>query len=195
MFKRNYDPDHPTVPKADNWGLVRNLQVDDVAAGDWFGHAVAISGDTFVVGAPLDDSGTGSAYVFERNHDWNDGWGQVQKLTADDTAGGDWFGWSVGISGDAMVVGAPYDDDDGSGSGSAYLFKRNEGGADNWGQVEKLTAADAAEGDVFGWSVGISGNVVVIGAPYDDDVGDGSGSTYVFRWTATAVHLPLVVKD
>jgi hypothetical protein len=195
VFKRNYDSSNPAVPKADNWGLVRNLHVDDAAAYDRFGHAVAISGDTFVVGAPVDDGGTGSAYVFERNHDWADGWGQVEKLTADDGATGDCFGWSVGINGDTVVVGAPYDDDGGDFSGSAYLFKRNAGGADHWGQVEKLTAADAAEDDQFGRSVAISGNTVVVGAPYDDDGGDASGSTYVFRWTAAEVYLPLVLRD
>ena len=105
------------------------------------------------------------------------------------------FGWSVGISGDTMVVGAPYDDDGGNASGSAYLFKRNEGGADNWGQVEKLTAADVTEDDWFGRSVGISGNTVVVGARYDDDGGNASGSTYVFRWTAAEVYLPLVLKN
>jgi hypothetical protein len=188
VFKRNEGG-------ADSWGLVRNLTASDSAAYDWFGHAVAISGDTFVVGAPYDDGGTGSVYFFERNHEYGDGWGQVQKVTADDGATADWFGWSVGFSGDTVVVGAPYDDDGGNASGSAYLLKRNENGADSWGQVEKLIAGDAAAEDEFGWSVGVSGNTVVVGARYDDDGGDGSGSTYVFRWSATAVYLPLVLKN
>lgn len=64
-----------------------------------------------------------------------------------------------------------------------------------WKQVQKLTAGDAAEDDWFGWSVSISGNTVVVGAPYDDDGGDGSGLTSVFRWGAAAVYLPLVSRD
>jgi hypothetical protein len=188
VFKRNQDG-------ADKWGEVENLTADDAAAHDRFGHAVAISGDTFVVGAPVDDGSTGSVYVFERNHDGADGWGQVEKLTADDGAIGDCFGWSVGINDDTVVVGAPYDDDGGNGSGSAYLFKRNGGGADHWGQVEKLTAGDAAQGDYFGRSVAISGNTVVVGAPYDDDEGNDAGSTYVFRWAAAEVYLPLVLSE
>jgi hypothetical protein len=195
VFKRNYDWDHPTVPKADNWGLVRKLMADDSAAFDMFGYAVAISGDTFVVGAPKDDSSAGSVYVFERNHDWHDGWGQVRKVVADDPASGDQFGYSLAIGGDTMADGAPFDDDGGSASGSAYLFRRNEGGADQWGQVEKLTADDAARDDAFGWSVSVSGNTVVVGARTADDAGDASGSTYVFRWTAAGVYLPLVLKD
>jgi hypothetical protein len=61
--------------------------------------------------------------------------------------------------------------------------------------VQKLTADDAAGDDQFGWSVGISGNTVVVGAHWDDDGGDGAGSTYVFRWGAAAVYLPLVLKN
>jgi hypothetical protein len=195
VFKRNYDADHPGTPKADNWGLARYVTSSDAAEWDLFGLSVAISGDTFVVGAPGDDNYTGAAYVFERNHfGWED-WSQVERLTADDGVIGDFFGCSVGIGGDTVVVGAPLDDDGGDGSGSAYLFKRNAGGADAWGQVEKLTADDAAEDDWFGYSVAISGNTVVVGAPYDDDGGNESGSTYVFRWAAAEVYLPLVLKD
>ena len=69
---------------------------------------------------------------------------EQQKLLASDAAAGDQLGWTVGISGDTAIVGTRYDDDAGSNSGSAYVFQRNEGGADNWGEVKKLTASDAA---------------------------------------------------
>jgi hypothetical protein len=62
-------------------------------------------------------------------------------------------------------------------------------------QRTKLTANDAAQGDYFGWSVVISGNTVMVGAPYDDDGGGESGSTYVFRRIATEVYLPLILKN
>ena len=199
VFKRNYDYYNPTVPQADNWGLVRNLTASDAAAWSYFGHAVAISGDQFVVGAPGDDTDTGAAYVFERNHDGWEDWGEVEKLTADDGGENDHFGHAVAISGDTVVVGA-YEEDGGlgdplPGAGAAYVFERNQGGADSWGQVQKLTADDAAEDDQFGWSMGISGNTVVVGAHWDDDGGGGSGSTYVFRWGAAGVYLPLILKN
>lgn len=80
-------------------------------------------------------------------------------------------------------------------SDSACVFERIRDGCDNWGQVEKVIAADAAWDDRFGNSVSISGNTVVVGARYDDDGGDAAGSTYVFRWAAAEVYLPLVLKD
>ena len=69
------------------------------------------------------------------------------------------------------------------------MFERNAGGADNWGQVKKLTASDAAAGDQFGYSVSISGDTVVVGALLDDDAGSSSGSAYVFERNAGARQL------
>ena len=160
---------------------VAKLTALDAAESDCFGASVSISGDYAVVGADSDDdagNGSGSAYIFYRNGAGN--WGQVAKLTASDAAGGDWFGFSVSISGDYAVVGAWGNDDAGTDSGSAYIFYRNQGGDDNWGQVAKLTASDAAVGDHFSWSVSISGDYAVVGADLDDDAGSGSGSAYVF---------------
>jgi hypothetical protein len=168
---------------ADSWGQVAKLTASDGAIWDNFGRPVSISGDTVVVGAHWDDdNGTdsGSAYVFSRNHGGDDTWGHVAKLTASDGAGYDYFGSSVSISGDTVVVGALYDDDNGSNSGSAYIFSRDQGGADAWGQVAKLTASDGATYDVFGNSVSISGDTVVVGAYQDDDHGSNSGSAYIF---------------
>ncbi|NNG02371.1 MAG: hypothetical protein HKM93_23545 [Desulfobacteraceae bacterium] len=166
-----------------NWGQVKKITAADGAAGDWFGYSVSISGDTLVVGAYWDDdkgSASGSAYIFSRDQGGADNWGQVKKITAADGAAGDWFGYSVSISGDALVVGAYGDDDNGFISGSAYIFSRNEGGANNWGQVTKITAADGAKFDFFGVSVSISGDTLVVGARWDDDKGTSSGSAYIF---------------
>ncbi len=168
----------------DNWGEVTKLTASDAAAEDEFGFSVSISGDTLVVGAHRenDPAGySGSAYVFERNQGGADNWGEVKKLTASDAAAGDELGWSVSISGATLVVGAPFDDDGGASSGSAYVFERNQGGTDNWGEVKKLTASDAAITDIFGVSVSISGATLVIGAWANDDGGQNSGSAYVFE--------------
>ena len=119
-----------------------------------------------------DDKGTdsGSAYVFTRvtAGDLTSGWTQVAKLTADDGAADDYFGKSVSIDGDTVVIGAYLDDDKGSNSGSAYVFTRDTAGdlASGWTQVAKLTADDGAGDDWFGGfgtSVSIDGDTVVIG--------------------------------
>jgi hypothetical protein len=156
------------------------LTASDAAAGDLFGFSVAIDGDTAVVGAYGDNfgqaSGQGSAYVFERRAG---AWIEVAKLTASDAAGGDRFGWSVAISGDRAIVGAPFNGDgaDAINVGSAYVFERDAGGPDAWDQVASLNAGDAAAGDFFGSSVAISGDRAVVGAPGDDS----SGSAYLFE--------------
>ena len=110
------------------------LTASDGAASDYFGGSVSVSGDYAVIGADWDDdngNNSGSAYVFERDGAGN--WSEVQKLTASDGAAGDEFGWSVSISGDYLVIGAYADDDNGSSSGSAYVFERD--GFGNWSEV------------------------------------------------------------
>ena len=154
------------------------LTASDGAEFDEFGR-VSISGDYAVIGAYGDDDNgnrSGSAYIFERDGAGN--WSETQKLTASDGAGFDQFGSSVSISGDYAVIGASYDSDDGFNSGSAYIFERN--GAGVWSETQKLTASDAAEFDYFG-VVSISGDYAVIGAYWDDDNGNNSGSAYVFE--------------
>jgi len=172
---------------ADDWNQVYKLTASDGASNDHFGRSVAIHGNTIVVGSLFDDVGViddqGSAYIFERNQGGVDNWGQVTKLTAADGAIDDLFGMSVSIFNDVIIVGAVGDNVGANADqGSAYVFERNQGGPDNWGQVTKLTAADGAVGDMFGRSVSISGDKIVIGA-YSDNVGanDDQGSAYIFE--------------
>ena len=160
------------------------LLASDGAAGDLFGIRVAVSGDTALVGALFDDdfgSQSGAAYVFQRDAGGADNWGQVKKLLASDAATRDLFGYSVAVSGDTALVGAVGDDDKGGNSGSAYVFQRDAGGTDNWGQVKKLLASDGAVFDEFGHSVGVSGDTTLVGALLNDDNGSNSGSAYVFQ--------------
>ena len=165
------------------WSQQAKLTAAAAAAGDLFGNSVAISGDSIVVGASGDDDGgidSGSAYVFVRS---GGTWSQQAKLTANDAGAGDRLGNSVAISGDTVAVGAPEDDDGGAASGSAYVFVRD---ATTWSQQAKLTAADAAAGDLFGNSAAISGDTVVVGSYLDDDGGEDSGSAYAFVRSGTA---------
>ncbi|MBX7193266.1 MAG: hypothetical protein K1X94_14525 [Sandaracinaceae bacterium] len=162
------------VRSGGGWTQQATLVGSDTAYGDRFGASVAVSGDTVVVGATLDDDGVGSAYVFVRS---GITWSQQAKLSALDAAAGDQFGSSVSLSGDTAVVGARLDDDSGSNSGSAYVFVRS---GSTWSQQAKLTASDAAANDAFGISVSVSGDTVVVGAYGHDDGFPESGSAYVF---------------
>ena len=105
---------------------------------------------------------------------------EVKKLTASDAQAGDQFGISVALSGDTAVVGANGEDAGGTNAGAAYVLQRDQGGADNWGQVTKLTASDAQANDFFGISVALSGDTAVVGANEEDAGGSGAGAAYVF---------------
>ena len=160
------------------------LLPSDGAEFDRFGWNVSISGDYAVVGAKWDDDNgffSGSAYVFKRTGTI---WAQETKLLASDGAADDFFGNSVSISGDYAVVGAIGDDDNGSWSGSAYVFKRT---GTSWAQEAKLLPSDVAASDNFGHSVSISGDYAVVGARWDDDNGTDAGSVYLYTGFASAV--------
>ncbi len=161
------------------WVQTDKLTASDAATNDYFSISVSVSGDRVAVGAwGNDDGGTdsGSAYVF----DWDGtNWIEQPKLTASDAAGDDRFGNSVSLSGDRVVVGARGNDDDGTDSGSAYVYEWD--GA-NWIEQPKLTASDAAGDDRFGSSVSVSSDRVAVGALGDDDGGTDSGSIYVYEW-------------
>ncbi len=166
------------------WSEQAKLVAGDAAPSDQFGWAVALSGDTAVVGAPFDDDAgleSGSAYVFVRS---GTTWSEQAKLVSSDLAAADRFAWSVAASGDTAVVGAYADDDAGTASGSAYVFVRS---GTLWSEQAKLVASDAAPGDEFGQSVALSGATAVVGAPYDDDAGTDSGSAYVFEFNQPPV--------
>ena len=169
---------------AGNWGEVTKLTASDAQADDGFGYSVAVSGDTAVVGAIQEDpvgTDAGAAYVFQRDQGGTNNWGEVKKLTASDAQAFDIFGYSVAVSGDTAVVGAFREDAGGSNAGAAYVFQRNEGGADNWGEVTKLTASDAGAGDLFGYSVAVSGDTAIVGAYQEDAGGTDAGAAYVFE--------------
>ena len=113
---------------------------------------------------------SGAAYLFDTATGR-----QIFKLLPNDGAAFDWFGQSVAVSGATAIVGALFDGDNGTESGSAYLFDATTGA-----QIAKLLADDGAGGDQFGWSVAISGATAIGGAWTDDDNGENSGSAYLF---------------
>lgn len=164
------------------------LTAADGSPDDWFGRSVAVHGDNAVVGAHLDDDrGTdaGAAYVYVRS---GFVWTLQAKLTAADAAPSDHFGYSVGIDGDTVVVGAFQDDDKGTNSGSAYVFQRS---GEAWTQQAKLTAATGWMFDNFGRTVAVDADTVVVGALFHDDGGSNAGAAWVFArssssWTEQA---------
>lgn len=152
----------------------------DGVTGDQFGYAVAIDGNTAVVGAPYDDSEEGSVFVYEFN---GLGWVFSQRLPADPAAG-DHFGAAVDIDGDHIVVGAPEDSVGGVQRGSAVVFERTPSG---WAYLSELVPTSAAAGDRFGFSVAIYGTTVVVGAPRDDTLEADSGAIYIFKEGSSTV--------
>ena len=149
------------------------ITASDGAADDHFAEqtGIAIGSGRIVVGATGDDdNGTdsGSAYIFDLDGN------QLAKITASDAAAGDVFGAPLSVGSGRIVVGSRWDDDNGTNSGSAYIFDLDGN------ELAKITASDAAEFDVFGWSLAVGCGRIVVGAPLDDDNGTDSGSAYIF---------------
>jgi hypothetical protein len=168
----------------DNWGEIKKLMASDAEDGDCLGSSVALMGTYAVVGADCEDgAGTdrGAAYLFSRDKGGADNWGEIKKLTASDAADDDYFGNSVAIWGDYVLVGAYFADTSaGPDRGTAYLFYRNQGGADNWGEIKKLTSSSAGFGDYFGNSVALCDEFALVGAYAENGAGIDRGAAYVF---------------
>jgi hypothetical protein len=206
------------------WSQQAYLKASNTEANDLFGGAVAVSGDTVIVGAYWEDSNAtgvngnqtnnsssdaGAAYVFVRS---GTTWSQQAYLKASNTEainpagfGGDQFGWSVAVSGDTVIVGAPGEEStttgvnsipnrDSIGTGAAYVFVRN---GTTWSQQAYLKASNTNDGDGFGISVSVSVDTVVVGASGEDsnatgvngdqtnNSSSGAGAAYVFVRSGT----------
>jgi hypothetical protein len=164
------------------------LASSDGAMGDSFGEAVAVSGDTIVVGAPLHTVGShktqGAAYVFQMP---SAGWAntvQSAELIASDGQEGDLLGSAVAISGDTIVVGAAPSKY--GPRGAVYVFEMpSSGWAGTVSQTAKLTATDGHEGDGLGASVAIAGNTIVAGAYRHTGTKEWQGAVYVYAMPAS----------
>lgn len=189
------------------------LKASNTGLQDYFGYSVAISGDTAVIGAPLEDSNStgvngsqsdnsstdsGAAYVFVRN---GTTWSQQAYIKASNSGAGDYFGYSVAVSGDVIAIGAPFEDSSAAGvngnqaderasdSGAVYTFVRD---GTSWSQQAYLKSSNTDPNDWFGFAVSVSDDTVVIGAPNEDSNATGvdgnqadntaadSGAAYVF---------------
>lgn len=166
---------------ANNWGFVKKITASDASNANYFGNTVSISNDNIIVGSFGNQASTGSAYLFAKNEGGLNNWGEVKRLIASDGAAGDRFGLSVSVNGNYAVVGAQLDDDNATDSGSAYIFFKDEGGFNNWGEVTKLLPSDGGStDDWFGWSVGIHGTNAIVSKLQDDELGTNRGSAYIY---------------
>jgi hypothetical protein len=172
------------------------LKASNTGSADYFGASVAVSGDTVVVGAWLEDSSTtginstpndgavdsGAAYVFVRS---GTAWSQQAYLKASNTGANDYFGTSVAVSGDTVIIGANGENSSTTGinstpdegaatSGAAYVFVRS---GTTWSQQAYLKASNTGAGDSFGYSVAVSGETVVVTAIGEDSSSTGINST------------------
>jgi VCBS repeat-containing protein len=176
------------------WVEVAKLEPTDGVDDDEFGFAVSIVDGTIAVGAHLDDDGgpeSGSVYIFEKQGT-PDAWLQAKKIQASNRANYAEFGFSLELSGDSLIVGAPSASNSGGRTGAAYIFERDSGGADNWGEVALRVGSNSIQDDRFGYSVGIDGDFAAVGAPLHDLGGSKLGLVYLFEstsgnWSATEV--------
>ena len=198
------------------WTQQVYFKASNAQAQDWFGYSAALFEDTLVVGAPHEDSSaagvggnesdnssanSGAAYVFVRI---GSSWQQQAYLKASNPGGVDNFGYSVAVWGDTVVVGAPGErswatgvngeqfNNDFIDSGAAYVFFRAGGTFGSWSQQAYLKASNTGVFDEFGYSVAISGDLIVVGAPGEsssatgvngnqsDNSAEGSGAAYTF---------------
>lgn len=161
------------------WQPFQKLSAIDGNEYDFFGCSVAIDSNLAIIGAYGDDdhgNNSGSSYIFAKDDD--DFWYELTKLKAQDSKSQDYFGSSVDISGNYMIVGAYGAQDNGSHSGAAYIFVRDNNGIY---QQQKLIIGDAEPFDYFGYSVSISGDYAIIGAYGKSYHGEKSGAAYIFK--------------
>jgi hypothetical protein len=177
----------PTVP-------VATLNNPSPEAYDGFGWAVSVSGTRVVVGADSDDTGAsaaGSAYIYELSNATP----TVPVLTLNNPSPGasDRFGSSVAVSGSRVIVGAPNDSTAAANAGSAYVY--DLGSSTPTVPVPMLNNPGPSSGELFGWSVAISGTRMVVGSPYEDTGASNAGSAYVYDLSSTTPTVPVVTLN
>jgi len=167
-----------------NWNYIQELTDPYGAEVDNFGYSVAIDGNVIVVGAESDDAdsdehsdyGHGSVSMFRYDEST---WGFEQKFKYPDIYHWSHLGYSVSISDDTIVAGAPKYGDGGVWTGAAYVYKWN---GSSWDQNTILFDPNSESNDQFGTAVAINGNKVVVGNMYHDGTGSNSGAAYLFEW-------------
>ena len=164
----------------DNWGETKKIPPPVQESVGQFGYSVDVSNDTLVAGANgMDSNGTnaGAAYVFYRDQGGAGNWGLIKTLAG--AAANDQFGFDVSVSGDTMAISARYNDTLATDAGAVYIYERNLGGTNNWGQ-RKIVYPTTVSSNHFGAVIEINGDILVVGAPLDDANATDAGLVYVF---------------
>ncbi len=158
------------------------LRSDEGQPGSRFGNGVSLWGDLAVVGAPGKSGAgkaSGAAYLFQQGQN---GWNLIAVLEPDDGEAHLYFGHSVAISGEQIIIGAFQHGERGYGAGAAYIFEKTGAG---WSQTARLTANYGEKNDSFGYSVAISPDTAIIGAYREDGSAKDSGAAYIFKKSGT----------
>lgn len=174
-----------------NSWIETKIIASDAVSSHGFGQVVNIHGDMIITGATLDDdngSNAGSAYAYE----WDGTTWNETKFLASDGSSDDFFGVGLAIHENRIVIGANSDDDNGSNSGSIYVYDRN--GA-SWTET-KIIASDGAIDDFFGANIDLDADRIIVSSVLDDDNGTNSGSVYLFDWNgSTWIQTKLIASD
>lgn len=174
------------------WRATTKLVAPDAAAGDWFGHAVAVSDSSIAVGAYGDDDRgekSGAVYLFSLG---SEGWRYDAKLAPEDSKQGDWFGFACALDRTTLAIGAPRDDGSGESAGCVRLYRKTTHG---WEFESTLRPPPGSPTVWFGYAVALDRGRLLVGAPGDDTDGNDSGVAYLYRrerdaWTLSAVLAP-----
>lgn len=158
------------------WTESDRLATSDGELGDEFGFGLSLDGDRIAIGAPGDSSFTGALYIYDNNAG---SWGETIKLIAGDAVEGDYFGWSVSLDSNRVLVGAFREEEVGTDAGAAYIFEESGG---SWVETDKLTDSNGAANDAFGVSVSLGKNLAVVGSYLDDEGVLNNGSVLLFEY-------------
>jgi len=159
------------------WHKQAKLVAEQAFAEDTLGGKVALKNDVAMLGVMRrDDKGkdSGAVVSFKRESSI---WQQNQIFTAPDAKPGDAFGQSIALTENHLIIGAPRNDAFAADSGAAYIYKREK---DTWRYQTKITASDGAAGDLFGISVAVDGNTILVGADLHDEKAENAGAVYVY---------------
>ena len=169
--------------KGKRWELLDHFKTPDNGTMDWYGRAVALEGDIAVVSAyehggkrrkagALLGGGPGLVYVYKREAK---GFAEMAKLKGEGIQNDDRFGYSVDLSGNTLIAGTPFHDEE---KGAVYVYELD---GNKWNETAKLVADDAGPKNRFGWDCAVHENTIVVGAPLAAAPARLSGAAYVFK--------------
>lgn len=194
---------HRDLGGSDNWGLVKKIKDDFPVVDDNWGKVLDLDEDMLIVRnyEPQEGGGTGpgSAELLYKDQLGSNNWGRLKRLFLEDGVAGDRYGWAAKVSGDFLVVSASHRDDKGTDSGAVYIYQKHRGGTYNWGFLKKLVPSELKEYDYFGASLDLADDVLLVGAPGDDNgKGENAGLIYVYHrnkggennWGLSAKYIP-----